>query len=109
MRRPLISPVISIVILVIAGALGIGYFKVIVIPRREVARFRQAMAPSQILGRTPEQVISIFGKPDSDTRFTPDSTFPKNQSYMTYEGPCWDYCVIQFVNDKAATVSQQGK
>ena len=101
--------VVAMMILLIIVALAIGYFAAIIIPRRHVAAFDQFMAASRILGKSPTQIIAAYGKPDYDTLINLDSTLPKNHRVMSYEGPDWESCYIEFIDGKAVKTNCAGK
>ncbi len=90
-------------------ALAVGFFEIFIMPGRRIAAFDQFMAASKILGKSPAQIIAAYGKPDYDTLITPDGILPKNHRVMMYDGPDWESCYIEFIDDKAAKSNCQGK
>ena len=92
-------------ILLAAGALSACYFEMIVVPREKNAAFHEYMAQSRILGQTPTQIFTTFGKPAYDSAARPVSTLPKNERLIIYDGPAWEACLIQFTDNKASQIS----
>jgi hypothetical protein len=78
---------------------GIGCF--IFVVHLEIRQFDNRTAEPQILGKTPEQVISVYGTPYSDTADERDYT---GNRVILLEGPWWERCRIEFTGGVAISV-----
>jgi hypothetical protein len=105
MKSTLRLSFVAIMMTALVLAVSVGYFELMVIPRRKIAAFQQTMGPSKILGKTPTQIISVYGNPEFDS---PDDVPPKDSHTMMYDGPCWEECFIKIANGKAVAVNFGG-
>ena len=68
--------------------------------RSESRKFHEALPENQILGQSVAAVRARYGQPDSVKR-DPDGT-----AFLIYASPStWEYCGIEFKDDKATKVS----
>ena len=78
---------------------------------QQIQKFDQATSKSKLLGKTPEEIVSLLGKPAVDRR-TPDNGNGTQGSFdMLYEGPFLSWgvpdrrmCYITFDNGRVSEV-----
>ncbi|HEX3357625.1 MAG TPA: hypothetical protein VHS31_11700 [Tepidisphaeraceae bacterium] len=78
---------------------------------QQIQQFNEATKESKMLGKTPDEVISLLGHPADDSRTLDNFHDTKDAFFMIYEGPLLHFgvpdrptCTITFTNDKVTTV-----
>ena len=110
MRLPRASPLVPISIVAVFGVLISAWLVIYYVQaRQKIVAFDQFMAPSKIIGKTPIQIVTMYGKPDYDTLDFPDPYLPKNSRVIVYQGPYDAVCRIEFISGKAAQATLGSK
>lgn len=78
---------------------------------QQIQKFDQATSKSKLLGKTPEQILALLGKPAVDERRPDNGNGTQGSFDMLYEGPFLSWgvpdrrmCYITFDNGRVSEV-----
>jgi hypothetical protein len=106
--RKLLIIALLIALLPVSG-MGYLWYRFVMIPRAEIAAFCEKTSDDKILGKTPDEVLTTFGRAWGDTVNSKNWPHPERQRVIAYSGPYGMICRIEFADGLATKVQHYSR